>query len=258
VTHHRQFSQRLYTVFFSILLVLVGFSFFTTPQVVSSQEVAPTKDSKIFGGAERRLYNGTPTKVPLKFEVRNLSRNTWVHDLEIAVTNTSSKPIYYLHMYITVPGAKDPVTGHPIGFLLKYGRIQLIDLKEPVQPDDIPIKPGATHVFKISESDAKSWETMQRQKAVEEPKEIELIFQVLNFGDGTGHMMNSGSYVDVNKKVSSNSSPPTPPPPRGVISSIEGFLPASHWPVNFFSRVSFSRSGSGEFSAPSIIEPQVS
>lgn len=53
-----------------------------------------TQDSRIFGGPERKLFNGIPKRVPLRVNVRNLTNESWAHDLEIEVLNTSDKPIY--------------------------------------------------------------------------------------------------------------------------------------------------------------------
>jgi len=42
---------------------------------------------------ERELGIGLPKQVPLKIKTKNIKSKRWSHDLEIEVTNTSSKPV---------------------------------------------------------------------------------------------------------------------------------------------------------------------
>src|SRR5688572_29090390 len=118
-------------------IAVVALSLLSFNATGNSQNV--TRNPRIFGGPERKLYNGVPTKLPLEFEVRNVTSDRWVHDLEIEITNTSDKPIYYLDMRIFLVGAKAPVGNLDINYWLKYGRIELISISEPVVPEDVPI-----------------------------------------------------------------------------------------------------------------------
>lgn len=167
--------------------------------VVRGQRLS--EDSRVFGGPERKLYNGVPAKLPLAFAVRNVTSERWVHDLEIEVTNTSDKPIYYMDMYVFLVGVKGP-EGSTIGYWLKYGRIQLISFLEPVLPEDVSIAPGEKYTFKISKSDAKSWEVLKAKEGRAEPKSLKLLIQRINFGDGTGFRTTSGKPVNIHRKVS--------------------------------------------------------
>ncbi len=206
-------SNKLYRLIFS--MIFVSFVLVLTPRtdVVTSQSLP--EDARIFGGPERKLYNGVPTKLPLKFEMKNVTSQKWAHDLEIELTNNSDKPIYYMHVFLTIPGVKDPTTGYRVGFLLKYGRIQLIDFHEPLKVDDVPIKPGEKHTFRISEGDAKGWDYRREKEGLAEPKFLKLEFQQINFGDGTGYITTAGKPVDIRKKSSRIRdciSPPNEPP----------------------------------------------
>jgi hypothetical protein len=149
---------------------------------------------------ERTIGIGIPKHLPLKFKIRNLNSDRWVYDLEIDVTNTSTKPIYYLDFFITMPGYKSKITGNKLGFWFRYGRIQLVDFAEPLLPDDIPITPGEKHTFKVQESLAKGWDEQSKKEGRPEPKVINLQFQGLNFGDGTGFVTTGGEPVNINKK----------------------------------------------------------
>ena len=154
-------------------------------------------------GRERKMGIGIPKHLPLKFEIRNLSSDRWVYDLEIEVTNTSTKPIYYLDFFITMPGYKSKITGNKLGFWFRYGRIQLVDFAESLLPDDVPIAPGEKHTFKIPESNAKGWEETSKREGRPEPTVFNLQFQGLNFGDGTGFVTTAGEPVNMHRKVGS-------------------------------------------------------
>lgn len=105
---------------------------------------------------KRELNNRIPPHLPLKVEVKNLNSENWTQDLEIEVKNSSDKPIYLLDLFLTLPEIKTS-DGYPVGFALRYGRIQLVDYTTPLQPEDVPIQPGETHTFKITEAEAKGW-----------------------------------------------------------------------------------------------------
>jgi hypothetical protein len=137
----------------------------------------------------------------LKVKVKNLNSKKWAHDLEVEVTNTSDKPIYFLDFYIILPGING-LMGSRVGFWLKYGRVELMSFSAPLAPDDVPIQPGEKYTFKIPESSAKGWDYLREKEGRPEPKVMKLIFQVLNFGDGTGFLDTSGAPVDIHKKIS--------------------------------------------------------
>jgi len=179
----------------------------------NSQDVP--QDSRIFGGPERKLYNGVPPKLPLRVNVKNVTSEKWVHELEVEITNTSDKPIYFLDLYIFMSGVK--FQGKPMGFWLHYGRVQLISFSEPILPDDDPIKPGEKHTFKIQEADAKGWDTFKIQEGRAEPKHLELMFQGINFGDGTGFRNTSGEPVNIHRKVTITTVTASPIAPNLIV-----------------------------------------
>jgi hypothetical protein len=131
----------------------------------------------------RELEDKIPKHLPIKVKVKNLQNEKWARELEVEVKNDADKPIYFLNMYLILPEAKSP-DGKEIGFPLRYGRIELIKFDTPVEPTDVPIQPGATHVFKIAEKNLKGWESLKENKP--DPKKFRLIITSLNFGDGTG------------------------------------------------------------------------
>src|SRR6266853_2267251 len=155
---------------------------------------------------ERELKDKTPTHVPIKIKIKaekeklfkDLTNEHWLRDLEIEVTNTGDKPIYYLSLTIELPEVISP-SGSVIGFPLRYGRHDLMDFRNRATPEDVPIQPGETYVFKVPENMVKGWEGL---KSKQNPKKVELKFHVLHFGDGTGFHTTDG--VPVLKKLSSN------------------------------------------------------
>ncbi|HEX7997288.1 MAG TPA: hypothetical protein VF528_02635 [Pyrinomonadaceae bacterium] len=150
---------------------------------------------------ERVLEDKTPAHLPIKVKLKkekekafkDLQNEKWARDFELEVTNTADKPIYFLALQLILPEIKS-TDGYPIGFTLKYGRIELIDLGAPLQPQDTPILPGQTYVFKLSDKEAKGWEAFAAEEKLPktEPKKVLLQFYILNFGDGTGFQTKIG------------------------------------------------------------------
>jgi hypothetical protein len=191
----------------------------------------------VASGQEKKLGIAIPSRVPLKIKTKNLNSKKWVHDLEIEVTNTSEKPIYFLSLYLTLPEIKG-LLGSRVGFWLRYGRVELMDFSTALNSDDVPIQPGQKHVFIIPESSAKGWDHLREKEGRSEPKVIELIFQVLNFGDGTGFLDASGAPMNIHKKLSLNRvcSPPPEDVPESSTPLLSSFLPANFSPVSFLWR----------------------
>jgi hypothetical protein len=212
-------------------------SLMTVNRVVSSQQQDPTPGNPSPQGEaarERKIAIGIPKHLPLKFEVKNLNSDRWTYDLEIHVTNTSTKPIYYLDFFLLVPGYKNPATGNKLGFLLRYGRTELISFAEPIRSDDVPIAPGETHTFKISEGLAKGWEEMSKREGRPEPKLLNIQFSSLNFGDGTGFETPAAEPMDIHKRRRGGGAALRPSrPPTGPTQLSSSFLPAMFLPVNF-------------------------
>jgi len=232
-------SSLLRTVLVFLLVVVTAVvTLLAVNRVASSQQQDPIPGNPSSQGdaaRERKIGIGIPKHLPLKFEIRNLNSDRWVYDLEIEVTNTSTKPIYYLDFFITIPGYKSKITGNKLGFWFRYGRIQLVDFAEPLLPDDIPIAPGGKHTFKILESNAKGWEETSKREGRPEPKVFNLQFQGLNFGDGTGFVTTAGEPVNMHRKVGGAGAsihPGRPPTRTTPLSS--SYLPAMLLPVNFF------------------------
>ncbi|HYJ86361.1 MAG TPA: hypothetical protein VEW46_09915 [Pyrinomonadaceae bacterium] len=184
------------------ILVLSTLSNFigTASSQSPEQEPAAPGIETVPPGQEKKLLSNIPSHLPLKVKIRNLNSKRWVHDLEVEVTNTSERAIYFLGFGITLPEITGS-SGHKIGFVLTYGRGQLIDFSTPIQSDDEPLQSGEKYIFKIPEGIAKGWDSLKEREGKPEPKRIHLIFQSLNFGDGTGFNDAGGTPVKIHRKI---------------------------------------------------------
>jgi hypothetical protein len=161
------------------------------------------------GPQEREFKNTVPAHVPIKVKLRNeqkfkdLNNNNWARDLEIEVKNTGPKPIYYIYAIVLMNDylLED---GNPLSFRVKYGRKELFDLAAPLQPDDVPIRPGESIVFRIDEARANAYAVNRARRNRPEPKSISFEMQLINFGDGTGLESTQGVAIpEQRRRVSS-------------------------------------------------------
>lgn len=113
-----------------------------------------------------------------------------------------------------------------------------MEFSTPVEPDDVPIKPSQKYTFKIPESSAKGWDYLKDKESRPEPKKLGLVFQALNFGDGTGYVDSGGTPVNIHKKINLNKTC-VPPPGSSSTEQAVSFLPASFLPVKIFMEENF-------------------
>jgi hypothetical protein len=145
---------------------------------------------------ESVIEDQIPSHISIKVELLNLKKEGFLRKLEIKVTNISNKPIYYLNLSLLLPDVLSP-NGNPIGFPLKYGRTELISFQEPIRPDDVPILPGESFIFKIPEENLGPFERFAARKKLplSEIKKVYLIFHLLNYGDKTGFSGTGGTPI---------------------------------------------------------------
>jgi hypothetical protein len=159
--------------------------------LVSSTAQSPEKD-------EREIEDMIPKHLPVKVKVKNIEKikdlknEKWARDFELEVENTSDRPIYYLNFGMYVPEVKAP-DGTAVGFTFRYGRVNLSDYTVLAGPDDIPLLPGATYVFKLTQQNLKGWELIRAEHP--NPKKLRLKLHYLHFGDGTGLLGPDGTPV---------------------------------------------------------------
>jgi hypothetical protein len=156
------------------------------------------------GPEEREVVEKIPKHLPIKVKIRKPEKlkdkknEDWLGELEVEVTNTGTKPIYHLHISVSLPDVVAP-SGHSIGFPLQYGRTALIALDESVRPDDLPLPPGGVVVLKVPENPVEAWKLLRARGESTNPKKIVFRFNALNFGDGTGFIGSTGKPLPERK-----------------------------------------------------------
>lgn len=198
-TPHRHRRTLTTTVLISLLtLCVVGIA-------------SRAQDSAISNREEREFKSTIPEHVPVKVKVtkpekvKDLQNEEWLADLEVEVTNTGMKPIYFLSLSLHLPEVKGDTEGSIIGYQLRYGRIELVNLDSSLQPGDVPLLPGGSVLLKVPESSAGGWKLFKVRKKISDPKKISLRLQMLNHGDGTGFRGSAGTPLPDYKKLSSTS-----------------------------------------------------
>jgi hypothetical protein len=154
----------------------------------------------------RVIEDQIPSHLPIKVELQNLDSEKLLDKITVKVTNTSKKPIYYLDFQLVLPDVLS-ARGNPLGFPLRYGRIDLIEIGTPIRPDDVPLQSGEVHVLKIPEKDLEGFKQHAASMSLtqSELKRVYLFFYSLNFGDGTGFSSTNGEFIDIKKKPSNDS-----------------------------------------------------
>ncbi|HVF42161.1 MAG TPA: hypothetical protein VM936_04075 [Pyrinomonadaceae bacterium] len=178
-------------------------------------------------------------------EVRNLQKGEgWFRDLEVEVQNVSDDPIYFMEVSIDFPNVPPTLTPTPhpetgyipravTGFAMMYGAERLINVHELAGPEDVPLKPGETYVFKAPESTVMGFEYMKKEKKNLPPKvwnKVVIGFGVINFGDGTGFPR--GQRVSYPKKVGARPTGRKTEPP--FVSKVNWVRPARASPLPAF------------------------
>lgn len=143
---------------------------------------------------ERQLEDLIPKHVPIKIKIKkekeagfkDLKNERWAREFELEVTNTGTKPIYslYFHVWTEVKAA----SGSRVMFPLYYGRDELGDIRTKAEPTDVPIKPGESVSLNIHPGILNAWDYARKKENRPLPKHLEVKFQFLSFGDGTGYI----------------------------------------------------------------------
>lgn len=198
----------------------------------------------------RQLEDQIPKHVPIKIKIKkekeaafkDLKNEKWAREFELEVTNTGTKPIYFL--YFIVWTDVKAAAGFRIDFPLYYGRHELGEIRTKAESTDVPIKPNETVSLKIHPSMLNAWDYKRKSENRALPKRLEVKIQFLSFGDGTGYV-GSGATALPNATPEEAACLPSlqtdafawkDAPPGSTLSKLLAFnLPVSIWPVNFLS-----------------------
>ena len=145
----------------------------------------------------RQLDNRLPKHLPISVRLKRdkekafseLENEQWLSEFELEVKNTGERPIYFFRL-VLIPETGKPASERTLSFTLQYGRDDLVSLEAPVIPEDVAILPGEGVVLRIPAKELAGWDHLKKvqQWPAEwsKPKKATLMFETLNFGDGTG------------------------------------------------------------------------
>ena len=142
--------------------------------------------------AQERKYEVLDKSFPegaLKItKTNNLQSTSFPDDFEIEVENISGKPIYFISVAIVMANAKDIRTSKPQSYMFKmtYGDRRLVNFKEEITAKDLPLESGQKVILKTNTKSPPDW--ADKEKRFEETRSFTIIPQVVNFGDGSGHV----------------------------------------------------------------------
>ena len=180
----RMLSRRL--IILSTLAAICCVGLFSALRTVHSASPQVTK---------RTFESHVPPHVPLKINIKadkeekalDLNNRNWFRDIEIEITNTSDKPIYYLSWDLSLPDLVPEGRPNTMKvFLFSYGRGEFIEQNTKPIPEDIPIKPKATHSFTINEMQRVGFEEWRARNDGKEIVRLQVFINHLSYGDGTG------------------------------------------------------------------------
>ena len=191
----------------SLIVLVVSVSFLAAVfGIMSGAAQTPEKEER---EVEDKIPKHLPIKVKVKKEkekkLKDSENDEWLRDVEVEVTNTGTKPIYFLEIRLRVPNVFTD-SEKDTGYNLYYGRPELIRLGEPVRPDDVPLKPGETITLGVPdiENEMVSWKHFRAKGRFRNPKKMYFKFILMNFGDGTGFIGPEGGPLPEKRERSSN------------------------------------------------------
>jgi len=201
-----------------VLMILIALLFLMRSMSVRSSAQSPSPTSGSQSQRERVLESLIKKQLPVKVNIKkekeasfkNLNNPNWLREFELKVTNTADKPIYFLDIEL-ISDVK--IGGQSLDFGLIYGRPELGDVISKARPDDVPIKPGESYVFKIHPGQVPVWEQKVREGTLPDATKILVAFQTLSFGDGTGFFVNE-PYPPARYRREHPEIYPSPQPPN--------------------------------------------
>ena len=185
-----------------LVLFAVGVFAFVLINVTTST-TAQSSQSK------RQLDNRVPGHLPIKIKIKkekeegfqDLNNEHWPRDFQLEVKNTGDRPIYALSLIWMLEEVKMP-DGNPYGSSFRYGRSEFItNPGERPKPEDDPIEPGETHVFKLSAIKFEGLESWVKDNNLSPVKTVMVVFNFICFGDDTGWHSPDGRRFDKKKPV---------------------------------------------------------
>ena len=118
-------------------------------------------------------------------EVKNLQSESFPEDFEVVVKNIGSKPIYRIDFSLVLRRPR-------IGWHLLYGDEKFRDKSKLADSTDIPIRVGETGSLKLTASQVEVFKLcIEKEHFTDfDTKQLLINPQTVNFGDGTGYVIN--------------------------------------------------------------------
>src|SRR5205085_8136367 len=234
-----------------LVLILVAYNIESATTIAQVQESsAPQSNAQSDEQSQKKVKNLIPSHIPIKVKIKHLEITKKMREIEIEVTNTAAKPIYYINQWLFLTGERSDNNAY-IAMQFRYGRVELSDFQTEVTSEDVPLNPGETIVLKMLDDQAEWWEEFRVRRNRPNPFDFELKFSRLVFGDHTGFAGFQGiplprnqnsndqsifSPIGMKTRQSCNKNLLTEfftKPPDSETSTQVSFLPASFMPVNF-------------------------
>ena len=156
-----------------------------------------TQAQQSAGAPQERQVENTIKHAPLEVKLtkekeknwKDLKNENWVSDFELEITNTGDKPIYTfgLILYFDVPN--DYWRADNFRADIIFGRLELSQIGAKPTAEDIPLKPGESKTFTLQPGDIRAMEKGRREKGWRLPTKVRIKIGNLNFGDGTGFVL---------------------------------------------------------------------
>jgi hypothetical protein len=197
---------------------------------------------------ERELEDKIPKHLPIKVKVKNLNKQNWVREVEVEVTTTGDKPIYYLRFSLRMPEVLSE-SGSVVAVRFSYGRPAVGDFRNRPTAEDVPLLPGKTCILKVPKKEMAGWESVRDRRKWSEPKKFLIKFRLLHHGDGTGYGTSGGLPVPHPDATSSScggrelpvgfaqratSGNELKPPPAPSFQFVPSLLPVRFLPAKLF------------------------
>jgi hypothetical protein len=181
VTSHKAFAI---AAFFAVILTTwIGVQAMRNDNEQDAQDKGANRTIAV----EERSW---PKGVLELVEVVNAQSQDFPKGLELKVKNISDKPIYFCLIAVSMPEAKNFI-GVPAGIMVRYGDRRLASFTAELTAEDAPIMPK--EVMSLTEPLDQLWHWFEKlepeaKKQMMEIgfKHIEIVPQLVNFGDGTG------------------------------------------------------------------------
>jgi len=201
--------KRLWAVLVILTAILFLLKFMSDQSAAQSPSAAPQRERVLESLIKKQL----PIKVNIKKEkeasFKDLNNPNWLREFELEVINTGDKPIYFLDIQL-ISDVK--IGGQSLDFPLIYGRPELGDVISKAWPEDVPIKPGESYVFKIHPGQIPAWEQNVRDGIMPDATKIVVLPQTISFGDGTGYFVDEPYPPARYRREHPESYPPPKPP----------------------------------------------